>query len=109
MSAERERFRGTLAFVFSTPAYWPSLELFGWKEIGQRLLALTREVRCREMAAALPDQVLDEFLVTGRYEELPGALAARFGGLVDRLTLTVPACPANDGACAVAVARIRAR
>lgn len=109
VAAERERFRGTLAFVFSTPAYWPSLELFGWKDVGERLLALTREGRWKEMAAALPDHVLDEFLVSGRYEELPDALASRFGGLVDRITLTVPSDPKDDAACARAIAAIRAK
>ena len=109
VAAERERFRGTLAFVFSTPAYWPSLELFGWKEVGERLLALTREGRWKDMPAALPDQVLDEFLVSGRYEELPQALASRFGGLVDRITLTVPSDPKDDAACAAAINAIRAR
>ena len=109
VAAERERFRGTLAFVFSTPAYWPSLELFGWKEVGERLLSLTREGRWKEMAAALPDHVLDEFLVSGRYEELPEALSGRFGGLVERITLTVPADPKADTACARAIAAIKAR
>lgn len=109
VAAERERFRGTLAFLFSTPAYWPSLELFGWLEVGERLLALTREGRWKEMPAALPDHVLDEFLVSGRYEEIPQALASRFGGLVDRITLTVPADPQHDRACAAAITAIRAR
>lgn len=109
VAAERERFRGTLAFVFSTPAYWPSLELFGWKDIGERLLTLTREGRWKEMSAALPDHVLDEFLVSGRYEDLPQALESRFGGLVDRISLTVPADPKDDAACAAAIAAIRAR
>ena len=109
VAAERERFRSTLAFVFSTPAYWPSLDLFGWKDVGERLLALTREGRWKDMAAALPDHVLDEFLVSGRYEELPDALASRFGGLVDRITLTVPSDPKNDAACAKSIAAIRAR
>ena len=109
VAAERERFRGTLAFVFATPAYWPSLELFGWKDVGERLLALTREGRWKEMATALPDHVLDEFLVSGRYEDLPDALETRFGGLVDRITLTVPSDPKDDAACARAVAAIRAR
>ncbi|MBV6422246.1 MAG: hypothetical protein NAOJABEB_00021 [Steroidobacteraceae bacterium] len=108
VAAERERFRGTLAFLFSTPAYWPSLDLFGWKEVGERLLAFTREGRWKEMPAALPDHVLDEFLVSGRYEELPEALATRFGGLVDRITLTVPLDANDDAACAAAVAAIRA-
>lgn len=109
VAAERERFRGTLAFVFSTPAYWPSLELFGWKDIGERLLTLTREGRWKEMSAALLDHVLDEFLVSGRYEDLPQALESRFGGLVDRISLTVPADPKDDAACAAAIAAIRAR
>ena len=95
--------------MFSTPAYWPSLELFGWQEVGERLLSLTREGRWKEMAAALPDHVLDEFLVSGRYEELPEALSSRFGGLVDRVTLTVPAEPKDDTACARAIAAIKAR
>ena len=47
--AERERFRDMLAFLFSTPAYWASLELFGWQHIGEQLLALTREGRWKEM------------------------------------------------------------
>jgi probable F420-dependent oxidoreductase len=109
VAAERERFRGTLAFVFSTPAYWPSLELFGWKDIGEQLLALTREGRWKEMPAAFPDHVLDEFLVSGRYEDLPQVLERRFGGLADRISLTVPADPKDDAACAAAIAAIRAK
>lgn len=109
LAAERERFRGTLAFVFSTPAYWPSLELFGWKDVGERLLALTREGRWKEMPAALPDHVLDEFLVSGLYEDLPQEIASRFGELADRISLTVPADPKDDAACAAAIAAIRAR
>ncbi|HNS93923.1 MAG TPA: LLM class flavin-dependent oxidoreductase, partial [Thauera sp.] len=34
VAAERERFRDMLAFLFSTPAYWASLELFGWQHVG---------------------------------------------------------------------------
>lgn len=109
VARERERFRGTLAFLFSTPAYWPSLDLFGWRELGAHLLQMTREGRWREMAGELPDPVLDEFLVTGRYEELPEALHARFAGLVDRLTLTVADDPSNDAAMASALTAIRAR
>ncbi|MBV6415499.1 MAG: hypothetical protein CMLOHMNK_00010 [Steroidobacteraceae bacterium] len=108
VAAERERFRGTLAFVFSTPAYWPSLELFGWRGIGEQLRALTREGRWKDMPAALPDPVLDEFLVSGCYAELPAKLVQRFAGLVDRITVTVPTNPEHDAACAAAIAAIRA-
>ncbi|HQR03360.1 MAG TPA: TIGR03617 family F420-dependent LLM class oxidoreductase [Rhodocyclaceae bacterium] len=109
VARERERFRGTLAFLFSTPAYWPSLELFGWKDLGEKLQQMTREGRWKEMSGALSDTVLDEFLVTGRYEELPEALARRFAGLVDRITLTVPDNPDHDIAAARAIEAIRTR
>lgn len=107
VAAERERFRTTLAFVFSTPAYWSSLDLFGWKAVGERLLTLTRAGRWKDLPTALPDHVLDEFVVTGCYQDLPGELARRFGGLVDRITLTVPAAEKDDPACAEAIMAIR--
>ena len=39
VAQEREKWRRMLGFLYSTPAYWPSLELFGWQD--------------REIAAAL--------------------------------------------------------
>ncbi|HNU05678.1 MAG TPA: LLM class F420-dependent oxidoreductase, partial [Anaerolineae bacterium] len=92
----------------STPAYWASLELFGWQHVGEALLALTREGRWKDMPAVFTDEVLDTFLVSGRYDELPEQLATRFGGLVDRITLTVPTDPANDAAVTEAIKAIRA-
>ena len=108
VAAERERFRDMLAFLFSTPAYWASLELFGWQHVGEQLLALTREKRWKDMPSVFTDEVLDTFLVSGRYDQLPERLGARFGGLVDRITLTVPNDPAHDAAAAEAIAAIRA-
>lgn len=108
VAAERERFRDMLAFLFSTPAYWASLELFGWQHVGEQLLALTREGRWKDMPGVFTDEVLDTFLVSGRYDELPSAMNTRFGGLVDRVTLTVPNNPAHDAAAAAAIREIRA-
>jgi probable F420-dependent oxidoreductase len=107
VAAERERFRGVLAFLFSTPAYLPSLELFGWQEIGSELQSMTRENRWKEMPSLLRDEVLDEFLVSAGYNELPEALSTRFAGLVDRITLTVPENSAHDREHAVAILKIR--
>lgn len=108
VAAERERFRDMLAFLFSTPAYWASLELFGWQHVGEQLLALTREGRWKDMPDVFTDELLDIFLVSGRYDELPSAMNTRFGGLVDRVTLTVPNNPAHDAAAAAAIREIRA-
>lgn len=96
VARERARYRDMLAFVLSTPAYWASLELFGWKSIGEELLALARRKRWNEMADLLPDELVDEFIVSGLYEELPSSLASRFGGLVDRISMPVPADSAED-------------
>lgn len=109
VASERERFRNMLAFLFSTPAYWASLELFGWQQVGEDLRALTREGRWKDMPAVFTDEVLDTFLVCGRYDELPEHLLSRFGGLVNRITLTVPEDPANDAGAAAAIAAIRKR
>ena len=109
VASERARFRDMLAFLFSTPAYWASLELFGWKHVGEELLTLTREGRWTDMPAVFTDEVLDTFLVSGRYDELPERLVSRFAGLVDRITLTVPNDPANDAGIAAAITAIRKR
>ncbi|AQZ96494.1 TIGR03617 family F420-dependent LLM class oxidoreductase [Halopseudomonas phragmitis] len=109
VAGERERFRDMLAFLFSTPAYRASLELFGWEEIGEQLQQLTRANRWHDMPNILTDEILDTFLVSSDYAGLPDALVSRFNGLVDRVTLTVPGNPNHDEACAVAIAEIRRR
>lgn len=107
VAQERERFRDMLAFLFSTPAYRASLELFGWGEVGEQLQQMTREDDWDEMPKIFNDEILDTFLVSADYDQLPDALVSRFNGLLDRITLTVPSDPANDEACARAIAATR--
>lgn len=107
VAQERERFRKMLAFLFSTPAYRASLELFGWEKVGEELQQMTRENRWDEMPGIFRDEILDAFLVSADYGQLPEALVSRFNGLLDRITLTVPNDPANDSACAEAITAIR--
>lgn len=107
VSKERERFRSMLAFLFSTPAYWPSLKLFGWESLGESLLQMTREKRWKDMASVFEDRVLDEFLVTGRFESVAGTLSQRFDGLVDRVAIPVPEDPAHDDRVAAMLAELR--
>lgn len=109
VAQERERFRSMLAFLFSTPAYWPSLKLFGWESRGETLLAMTREKRWREMAGVLDDRVLDEFLVTGRFDSVATQLLQRFDGLVDRIAIPVPEGASHDGEVAAMLDRLRGR
>jgi len=39
------------------------------------------------MAAAIDDEVLDHFVVTGSWQELPDRLIERYSGIADRIVL----------------------
>ena len=101
--AARERQREMLGFLYSTPAYWNSLELFGWRERGERLRALTREGRWNEMGSVITDEMLDAFVPTAPYEEMPDLLRERYAELSDWITFPMPVDPRDDGACRKAI------
>src|SRR5580704_3056123 len=105
---ERERQRRLLAFLYSTPAYAPTLELYGWDDLGPRLRELIRRERWDDLGTVLSDEVLDTLVPAGSFEELPGVLVERFAGLGHGITLTVPADEADDEAFARVVAALRA-
>ncbi len=96
LRADRERQRQLLGFLYSTPAYWPSLELFGWGDRGRRLRDLTREGKWAEMPALISEEMLAEMLPSGTYEEIADVLRERYGEVSSRLTFPLPADPAHD-------------
>jgi probable F420-dependent oxidoreductase len=102
----RERHRALLAILFSTPNYWPSLELFGWKERGEHLRRLAREGRFDRMASALDDEMLDAFVPTATYDEIPDLLREHYAGLADGISFGLPEDPAEDEAVARVVDRL---
>lgn len=108
VAAQREQSRSLLAFLYSTPAYWPSLGLFGWRETGERLHRLSREGRWSEMAGVLDDDMLATLLPQGRYDAIAQRLIADYAGLATRLNFPVPDDPAHDAAAARAIAALRA-
>ena len=87
---ERERQRRLLAFLYSTPAYAPTLELYGWDDLGPRLRELIRRDRWDDLGAVLSDEVLDTLVPAGTFDELAGVLAQRFAGLGQGITVSVP-------------------
>ena len=89
--AERERQRRLLAFLYSTPAYAPTLELYGWEDLGPRLRDLIRHDRWEDLAAVLSDEVLDTLVPCGTFDELPGILRERFAGLGQGIVVSPPA------------------
>jgi probable F420-dependent oxidoreductase len=108
VQSERERQRRLLAFLYSTPAYAPTLELYGWSELGGQLRALTRDDRWDELGNILSDEVLDTLVPTGTFEELPDLLLQRFSGLGQGIIASPPRDPRDDGAFTEVVRALRA-
>jgi alkanesulfonate monooxygenase SsuD/methylene tetrahydromethanopterin reductase-like flavin-dependent oxidoreductase (luciferase family) len=105
---ERERQRRLLAFLYSTPAYAPTLELYGWNELGPRLRELIRHDRWDDLAGVLSDEVLDTLVPCGTFDELPGLLRERFSGLGQGIVVSPPPAGADDEAFGAVVASIKA-
>jgi len=105
--AERERTRQLLTFLYSTPAYAPSLELFGWEDRGERLHELSREGRWDEMADVVDDEMLDTLAPTGSYDDIADILRDWYGGLTSWITFPMPADAADDAAAAEVIAALR--
>jgi probable F420-dependent oxidoreductase len=89
-AAVAERFewvRQRVAFYGSTPAYYPVLAMHGLEDLGLKLNAMVRQGKWGELANEVPDDVAHLFAAVGRHDRIAGAIAERFGGLVDALTL----------------------
>ncbi len=107
VAAQREEKRRSLAFLYSTPQYWPSLELFGWGDRGKALHQLTRERRWADLPSVLDDEMLDTFVLSGTYDELPGILRDAYEGLAEALVFPMPDDPNDDEHAARAIATLR--
>ncbi|KPK14000.1 MAG: hypothetical protein AMJ62_14270 [Myxococcales bacterium SG8_38] len=79
----REWVRYRVAFYGSTPAYLPVMSLHGWDDLASKLNHMSKTGQWKQMAAEVPDEVVDEFGVFATYDELPKAIEARFGGISD--------------------------
>jgi probable F420-dependent oxidoreductase len=107
VARERERQRRMLAFLYSTPAYSTSLERRGWVELPDQLRALMRAQRWDDLPTVLTDGVLDELIICGRYDELPGMLTARFGQVADGVVLPPLGDENDDRLLEACVAELR--
>ena len=93
----RAGIRELLGFLYSTPAYWPTLDLYGWGEVGRDLHAMTREGRWPEMSARISDEMLEILVPSAPYAEIADVLSTRFEGLATRMTFPLPEDPTWDG------------
>lgn len=82
----RTEVRQQIAFYASTPNYRPVLDAIGYGDLQPELQALTRAGRWDELAALLPDEVLDASCVTGPPETIAALTSERFDGELDRFS-----------------------
>lgn len=108
VAERREWARGLLGFLYSTPAYWHSLELHGWGRRGQVLREHTRAGRWEEMAAVVDDEMLSAFVPVASHAHVAALLTEWYGGLCGALTFPLPEDAADEPAVAEVVARLQA-
>src|SRR5579862_5971653 len=82
-----EWVRQRVAFYGSTPSYHGVFALHGLEDLGHKLHAMSREGKWAEMTKEVPDDAAHLFAAVGRHDQIVGAIAERFGGLADALTL----------------------
>jgi probable F420-dependent oxidoreductase len=104
VAKQREKQRELIAFLYSTPAYWPSLEMFGLQEneegLGRQLQLLTRENKWQDMVKLIDDDLLDKVIISGRYDEISSKLKRHYNSVSDWITFPVPENPDEDEATA---------
>jgi probable F420-dependent oxidoreductase len=86
----REGYRGQLAFYASTRTYRNVMELHGWGDVCDRLHALSAKGEWEKMASEIGDDILDEFVVQGKWGDIGRTLENRYKGFADRVRLYLP-------------------
>jgi probable F420-dependent oxidoreductase len=76
-----------IAYYASTRTYARVLDLHGWGDVPGTLHEMTVQNRWDEIGTVITDEMLEEFAVVGRPEEIPAKLQARYEGLVNRIAL----------------------
>ena len=107
VDAERERQRRLFAFLYSTPAYRRTLELYGWEDLAGRLQAMIRADRWDSLHTVVTDDILATLVPTATFDDLPALLTARFGARCDAVLVSPPPDPAHDTAFAQVVGALR--
>jgi probable F420-dependent oxidoreductase len=93
---QREWVREHFTFLYSTPAYWPSLDHLGFGAVGRKLNDLSKRGSWDEMKGLVTDEMIDELVPRGRYSEIAKVLLDDYGSIVDRMTFPVPDDPMQD-------------
>jgi probable F420-dependent oxidoreductase len=79
--------REQMAFYGSTPAYAPVLDLHGYADLHPELNRLSKMGRWDEMAALIPDDLIEQLAVVGSRRDIAGKVNARSVGIADTVSL----------------------
>jgi hypothetical protein len=96
LDERREHNRRLLAFLYSTPAYERTLELFGWSELAPQLRSLIRDQRWNDLSTLITDEVLDTLVPQATFAQLPDIAIEWFNGLANGILVAAPPDDAND-------------
>ena len=78
--------RQQIAFYGSTPAYRPVLEMHGWGDLQTELNVMSKRGEWVEMGKLITDDILSEFAIVGRPEDVAKEVENRYGGSTDRIS-----------------------
>jgi probable F420-dependent oxidoreductase len=104
---QRETHRQLLATLLSTPQYRYTLDLYGWGDRGEALHGRVRQGRWTELAELVDDEMLDVFVPSATWDELPALLSERYAGLADEIGVPLDEDPADDARVARVVEALK--
>ena len=87
-AAAKAMVKEQLAFYGSTPAYRAVLDQLGWGDLHEELHQRSTHDGWDRMPQLITDEVLDAFAVVADPPEVGAAIVARYGGVVDRVSLS---------------------
>jgi probable F420-dependent oxidoreductase len=105
--AARTGTKRQIAFYGSTPGYHGVLRLHGWEDVGLELNRLSRGGEWVAMGELITDEMLDAFAVIAEPDDLAGAITARYGDVLDRVSFDTPYA-ADPEMCRAVVAALHA-
>lgn len=79
-----EPVKAQIAFYASTPDYAAVLELHGW-DISEKLRGMSRRGQWAEMAALVPDEMVEQVAVVAPLDRLGETIRRRYGDRVQRV------------------------
>ena len=79
-----------LAFLYSTPAYAPTLDLLGFRDLAVELRRRFSAGEGEDIFRLIPDELFHQVVIACSFNDLADEGHARFGGLVSGVTLRPP-------------------